>query len=266
MSRLSGFMILFVLWTASAGNSQEIGQVRKIYLDGMTSFTGRDLKKAGDNFRRIIGMSLPRNSLFDPYTAKSYYFLGEIAFIRQDYERAVDFYKTVAGLYYEEDIYPRDLYKLGRTLIISGRLNEGIAILEDYLSHYGGMDRLEDHAYYWMARAYAGKGDYFKAISFYKFILNNYMESDLTFESRNSISILENLNEKQVTNTFETNNILINITNNTENVNFEMEKAILERISRLLAIKQRLLEIKAARVDALSRLKEQNWTEQGFSK
>ncbi len=253
MLKIGGLIIILALFAATLSRAQDIGDVRKKYLDGMTYFANNDLKRAEANFKNIIGMSLPRGTLFDPFMAKSYYFMGDIAFIKQDYQGAIDNYKTVARVYYNEDIYSRDMYKLGRTLVLSGRPNEGIAMLEDYISRYGDKDSLADHSYYWLAKGYAKNNDYFKALSTYQFILSNYATSAMTFEVRNSISILKDITERQSTNSV--NTLLLN------SGKLDMEKEILEKMSRLLVIKQRLLEIKAAKVEALSRLKEQNGVE-----
>lgn len=209
-----------------------------------------DLKSAAGKFNRIIKMGLPRGPLFDPYAAKSYYFLGDIEFIKQNYALAVLYYEKVAGAYYNEDIYPRDIYKLGRTLVLSGRTSEGISVLEDYIDRYGAVDMQSDHAYYWMARAYAKKGDNCRAEAGYSIILSNYITSPLTFEARNSLSALEQ-QDMQASNSI----------TNTAGADTVKEKAMLIRMSKLLEIKQKLLEIKAARVDELARVKEQDWGE-----
>ncbi len=237
----------------------DIGPVRKTYLEAISYFTHKDLKSAALGFNRVIKMGLPRGPLFDPYAAKSYYFLGDIEFIRQDYALAVLYYEKVAGAYYNEDIYPRDIYKLGRTLVLSGRAGEGISVLEDYIARYGEMDMQSDHAYYWMARAYAKKGDNCRAEADYSIILSNYIKSPLTFEARNSLSALEQQDMQASKSMVKI--VPAGAAADSSGADRVKEKAMLARMSKLLEIKQKLLEIKAARVDELARLKEQDWGE-----
>ncbi len=251
-------LTLFLI-SISAMHAQDLTDVKKKYLEGMTYFANYNLKGADSNFISIINMKLPKGSLFDPYAARAYYFDGDIAFIRQDFKKAVDCYRTVAGLYFNQDIYSRDLYKLGRTLVLAGRPGEGIAVLEDYLYRYKDGDSLADHGYYWLARGFGMKNDYFRAISYYEFIITNYPLSALTFEVRNSITVLQDTIEKE-------NLSRLSMEENPTNIEslrnkgdkLTSQKEILQRMSRLLLIKQRLIDIKAEKVEMLTRLKEQN--------
>ncbi len=258
MIRKYAFLLFFLILTVLSFG-QDLAEVKKNYLQGVTSLANNDLKSAEESFNRVISAHAAKNKTFDPYIAKSYYFLGDISFIRQDYDKAVDNYKLVARLYYQEDIYSKSLYKLGRTLVMAGRYSEGIAVLEDYIAQYQNKDFLEDHSYYWMGRACAKKNDYIRALSIYQFVLDKYPSSALSFELRNSISTLQGILEEQNSQRSmqeEKSTGLLDLKQKNELL--VKEKNILEQMSRLLQIKQRLLEIKAIKVEALARLKEQN--------
>jgi TolA-binding protein len=258
MGKKRAFLLLFLTLLPLPFMGFDLADVKKKYLEGLSFFTGGNLKGAESDFNDIINMKLPRGNLYDPYSARSYYFKGDIAFIKQDYGQAVDCYRTVASEYYNTDIYSRDLYKLGRTLILARRVSEGIGILEDYITRYKDADSLGDHGYYWLARGFAMNNDYFRAVSTYRFILTNYPSSALTFEVRSSLSMLqdniekEGLQEAGPTNTR-------SLLNSSERL--EMQRKILLDMSRLLLIKQKLIDIKAAKIEMLSRMREQEGME-----
>jgi len=240
-------------------HSMDLGEIKSIYLKGVSFLANHDLVRAESNFNIIISLPSSRFYNYDAYKARSYYFLADIFFIQRNYEKAIDCYKKIVTQFYDEDIYSRSMYKLGRTLIIAGRNEEGIAMLNDYYTRFGNKEHLADSSLFWMARGYAAKGDNFKALQLYQLILTEYPSSPFSYEIRNSIESINNTMQEQYSRdtSRKTEKVDEIETLKENNRRMAQEKEILEKISRLLQIKQRLLEIKSLKVEALARLREE---------
>jgi tetratricopeptide (TPR) repeat protein len=246
------FMTFFYLSVLSA---DEEGDLKAKYLKAVISLSDNNVYDAEKRFIEIINITNINKKYIEKYKARSYYFLGDVYFLKQDYEKSIKYYKTTAQKYYNEDIYSKSLYKLGRTLVINNNSDEGIDMLNDYIAKYDNSDQLADNAYYWMARGYIAQGDYLSAFNTYQLILKKYPSTPLTYDIRNSMDKLEHLIDEQ--------NCAIAGTNSIQsikqrNVRLAQEKTLLEKMAELLQIKQRLLEIKSEKVEIYNRLKEQS--------
>jgi tetratricopeptide (TPR) repeat protein len=193
-----------------------------------------------------------------------------VYFIKQDYNQSIRSYQTVVQKFYRQEIYSKAMYKLGRTLVIAGRYKDGMALLSDYISQYSNKDYLADSSLYWTARGYIGAGDFQTALKTFNFILEKYPSTGLSYEIRSSINKLTKYLETQNSQSSQTNNLLTPDSGKLSNAaairqqtgQLEDEKVMLEKISRILQIKQRLLDIKAEKVEILSRLRQQNESKQ----
>lgn len=238
--------------------SKEYESLKRLYLTGMMAFTSNNLAEAEKNFNEIISITNQTVKDIEPLKARAYYFLADINFIEQKFEKSIDNYKIVVQKYYSEDIYTKSLYKLGRTLIVYGRYDEGMAVLKDYLANYETNDSLADYALYWVGRAYAGKGDQQGALDSFQLVLSKYPSTTLSYELRNTIDAISKIVETKN----RQKEILTGTTNSIQdlkikNERMKQEKVMLQKMTELLLIKQRLLEIKSEKVELLSRIKDQ---------
>ncbi len=232
----------------------EISDVKDKYLKGIQAIADKNFSVALKCFQDIISI---QDSKISFYKSKSFYFIGEIYFIRQDFEEAAKYYRIVAQKYYNENFYHRALYKLGISTILNKKFDEGIALLNDYLSKDSEPDSMPDHALYWIGRGYFGKGDLEQALYTFQVALNKYPDSSLSFEIKNTMDTIEKMKESQAmkkdnSKNSEKNQLLLKGDRLTQ------EKELLNKMEQLLLIKQKLLEIKSQKVEILSRIKEQN--------
>lgn len=237
----------------------EIGEARSIYMKGVQAMGENNLTTALSNFIQISQLKDDGKPAFDKLKARAFYFLGDVYFVMESFEQAIANYQKVVQKYYQHDIYTKALYKLGRTLILTGRLDEGIGVLSDYSAKYENADGLADKALYWTGRGYAAKGSYQQAYNTFQLIMNRYPATSLSYEIQSSMEILSKWldnkkSEKQLA-------VAAQSTNDTDaqkkkGITLAEEKALLIKMSKLLEIKQKLLEIKAEKVEMLTRLKE----------
>lgn len=247
-----------IVFGQSGPSDPDEGAVKSLYMKGVMALANNNLSEAEKNFNAIIGAADTADFNIDAYKAKSWYFLGDVQFIRQNYDKSVKFYRTVTEKYYTQDIYSKAMYKLGRTLVVNGRSQEGLEILKDYLEKYQNQDAFADNAYFWMAKAFIGLKDYQPALNAYHLILEKFPDSALAYEIRNSISSLEKIIEDQDRQNLKTaakTDESQSITQKREKL--VQEKALLEKMAKLLKIKQRMLEIKSEKVELLGQLKQQ---------
>lgn len=238
------FLIFFIF--SSYLFSQDIGNVRLLYKEALSEFANGNISKAESNFIKITRNPNRNIKVYREYIAKSHYFLGEIYFLKEDFKKSILNYRIVLEKFPDEEIYPNTLYKLGRTLIISERLDEGIGVLEEFTIKYSSYDtNLLSASYYWLGRAYQKKGEREKAIQSYQKILSEYPSSSFAYEVREILKTFSEISKN------ETNIIQITIKTNIDiqkqqerKQKLEKEKELLNKISKLLEIKQRLLEIK----------------------
>jgi tetratricopeptide (TPR) repeat protein len=246
------FMTLFYFSILSA---DEEGDIKSKYLKAVILLADSKIYDAEKIFNDVINIESNGKKYIEKYKARSYYFLGDVYFIKQDYARSIKYYKTTAQKYYNEDIYSKSLYKLGRTLVINNNADEGIDILSDYIAKYNNSDLLADNAYYWTARGYISQGDYLSAFNTYQLILKKFPATPLSYDIRSSMSKLERLiDEQNCANTGTNTASQIR----KRNIRLTQEKTLLEKMAELLQIKQRLLEIKSEKVEIYNRLKEQS--------
>ena len=227
-------------------------EVRSIYIKAIESLANNNLDDSEANLRIII--SIPRSGsdadALERYQSKAYYFLGDIYFMKLNYEQSVSYYRVVIQKYPDADIYSKALYKLGRTLVLNGQNREAVSVFNDYISQFEKKEDLGDSCYYWLGRAYMGLGEYYSALSIFQSVLYNYPNTALAYDIRDSINKLTDLirQEKEaapVTNTSGAEIAKLK----AENEKLAEEKKMLQRLSELLVMKQRLLEIKAEKVE-----------------
>lgn len=235
------------------------GKTKSVYMKGVMALANNDLSGAEKNFNEIVGYGDTDEFNIGNYKARACYFLGDVYFIRKNFERSIKYYRVVTDKYYNQDIYSKALYKLGRTLVISDRFKDGLEILRDYLEKYQNRDAFADNAYYWMAKAFIGLKDYQPALNSYHLILEKFPYSTLAYDIRNSIDSLEKIiDEQNRLNLKDNSKIDQSQTLSQKREKLVQEKELLEKMSKLLKIKQRLLEIKAEKVELLNQIKQQN--------
>lgn len=256
---LSANLILFL--SAAFLFALDMPQVRNTYVTGVQALANGQLLQAESCFKTIIAIppAAPYEDEIKRYQAKSYYFLGDVYFMKRSYEQAENYYKIVLQKYPDSEIYPNALYKLGRTYILNGQNDEGMGLLKSYLANYDTDPSLSDNVLYWLARGYAQMNDYQMAISTFELVLIKYPNTALAYEIRSSIARLKEMLADQqraaaATVTAATNTLQI-LTRQSNQI--EQEKVLLDRISELLQIKQRLLEIKADKIELLLQLRRQ---------
>lgn len=248
---------LFVMAVISSAGAITLGEMRNIYMKGIQALANNEMLDAERSFKTIISLPANDNKTYIKYQAKSYYFLGDVYFVQRDFDKAIASYRKVVQDYREEDVYSRAMYKLGRTFILAQKYREGIALLNSYVGSYDNRDALGDNSLYWIGRAYIGMKDYRLAMDTYKMVLDKYPNTALAYDIRSSLPQLEELLQDQENQA----NRISGMTNQLQvlqeqNSKLKLEKQTLEKMSELLVIKQRLLEIKAQKVDILANIKE----------
>jgi outer membrane protein assembly factor BamD (BamD/ComL family) len=118
--------------------SLDMTQVRDTYVSGVQALANGQLLEAESAFKTIIALPLtaPYADEVKRYQARAYYFLGDVYFMKRSYEQAISYYRIVLQKYQDSDIYPRTLYKLGRTYILQEEYTDGIGLRKSYLSRY----------------------------------------------------------------------------------------------------------------------------------
>lgn len=250
--------LVIMLLLAAGVYALDMGQVRNEYMKGVQALANNELYDAERSFKTVISI-VPEagNTVLVKYQARSHYFLGDVYFVQKDYENAVKHYRQVVQNYMQEDIYSRSLYKLGRTLVLARKYREAIALLNSYLASYDNSDALGDNALYWIGRSYIGMEDYRLAQDTYRYVLEKYPDTALAYDIRSSLPRLEQLIADQQYREGQHSGLSNELrTLQEQNTKLQQEKLTLEKMSELLLIKQRLLEIKAEKVEILARLKE----------
>ncbi len=256
---MKSFLVFIVIFFFSFSFSSEIAEIRKLYQSALIYLDEGKLDLAETNLISILRYPNQNRKAIRTFVSKAHYFLGEVYFIKEDFNKAIINYRIVLERFKEEEIYSKTLYKLGRTLIIADRLNEGIGVLEDFILNYPQNSELIPSSYYWLGRAYLKKGERNRAISYYKKILESYPNSYFAYEVRESLKTLSGMeeNEGMISNIpFVTNkNILIE---KEKKEKLEKEKELLKKIIALLEIKQELLELKMEYLNRIAREKEES--------
>ncbi|MGC8764908.1 MAG: tetratricopeptide repeat protein [Brevinematia bacterium] len=254
------FLIFFLFSSALLYSADQIGEVRKLYQNALISIGQGDLFTAETNFIIITRKPYHDREAFRAYISKSYYFLGDIYFIREDFSKAITYYRIVLSKFRDEEISSKALYKLGRTLIMADRVDEGIGVLEEFIMKHPEEKELISSSYYWLGRAYLKKGDRERAISSYNKILQEYPESYFAYEVREKLATLSGIREN-----IETISNLPAVTNKNiliqkeRKEKLDKEKELLKKILTLLEIKQKLLELKMEYLDKIAKEKEENF-------
>lgn len=253
------FYLIFLLFLSLEIFADEIGDLRRLYKDALVNLGNGNLNVAESNFILITKKSDQEKKAFKPYISKAYYFLGDIYFIKEDFKKAITFYRIVLTKYRDEEIASFALYKLGRTLVISDKLEEGIGVLQEFIINFPEEKDLISASYYWLGRAFLKKGDREKAIASYKKILEEYPESYFAYEVRVKLDALFGIqqNQKDISNipVVTNKNILMH------KEKLQKEKELLKKILTLLEIKQKLLELKMEYIDKMAKEKEENLNE-----
>lgn len=244
------FVILFMTLSAVISFADE-GQIKRDYMNAIQAMTDGKLDEAEAGLKKVFDVSSRETNR--EYQSRSLYFLAEIAFVRKDYPKAVQLYRTTAERYSGQSVYSRSLYKLGRTLVMMDRPKEGRLILEDYLTRYEALDGLGDSATYWSARAMIAEKDYRSAYQTLTVLLQKYPSTPLSYEVRSNLKQIESdiEREKQAQIARETNSLEY-YQKKSESAAYE--RSLLDKLSELLAIKQRLLEIRAAKLELLEEM------------
>ncbi|OHD56285.1 MAG: hypothetical protein A2Y33_00515 [Spirochaetes bacterium GWF1_51_8] len=256
--RLIFFLLLFFCTGVYA---LEITDVRDIYLKAVKELAENNLSEAISGFKTVTAIkdiAPGSKEALIRYQARAYYFLGDAYFMEKDYVQAVQNYEIVVKNYQDSEIYTKALYKLGRALILDNLYSDGIKILNDYIAKYGDKDSLGDNALYWLARGFMGLKDYHVALNTMELILNKYPDTALAYDIRGFIDKLQSIINAEAEQDKKVETMISEVDQLKEkNLKLAKEKELLEKISELLLIKQRLLEIKAEKISLLIQIKEQ---------
>ncbi len=250
------FLIFFIFYSSLF--SQDIGDVRALYKEALIEFSNGNIVKAESNFIKITRNPNRNIKIYREYIAKSHYFLGEIYFLKEDFKKSILNYRIVLEKFPDEEIYAKTMYKLGRTLIISDRLDEGIGVLEEFNIKYYDDKNLKGASYYWLGRGYHKKGEKEKAIQSYQKVLSENPDSSFAYEVREILKTFSEIIKNETNISIITEKTNINIQKQQEKKQkLEKEKELLKKISSLLEIKQKLLEIKLELLNNSAKEKEE---------
>jgi tetratricopeptide (TPR) repeat protein len=108
--------------------------------------------------------------------SKCFFYLGDIGFFSGDNASALQFYKRALD---DKKINPAVRYRIGRTMVFDGKYGEGMTELREFLVRKKANDALEDHALFWIARAYQGLGQKENAIRTLDILTNLQPGTDL---------------------------------------------------------------------------------------
>jgi TolA-binding protein len=259
MNRLKIIVVLTII-SHTMLFSQSSGEVRKLYYQALQALGRGEIELAYTNFTNILNIKDQNRIILKPFIAKSYYFLGEIYFLKEDFDNAILNYRKVLEKFPREEIYRKAFYKLGRTLIIAERLAEGIPVLEEFIAKYFTDEKkLIPSSYYWLAKAYLKRGEKEKALSFFNKILYEFPDSAFAYEARqniNSLGALEN-NKIEISKISSEKNEAELLKEKEKNIKLQKEKELLDKISKLLEIKEKLLEIKLNLIEEFAKEKEE---------
>ncbi len=252
----AAMIILLLVSIPLFSQNSDILKWRKLYKTGVRSLADQDLIASEQAFQSLIAIPQSGSKALIKYQSKAYYFLGDVYFIRKQYQKALVYYRTVVRDYYDQDIYSKTLYKMGRTLVLNNQFSEGVALLNDYLARYDNRDGLADNTLYWLGRAYLGMKDYTLSLQAFKLILQKYPDTALAYDVRRTLGkltkVVEDETQKKMTIDSVTNQLFqLKRTNRR----LQQEKILLEKASRLLVLKQKLLQMKNSKIEELNRIK-----------
>lgn len=256
--RSASIVFIFLLQSTLPifAQSTDLIKWRQLYKDGIRSLADQDLNRAEESFRKLIAFPSEGRKGLQTYQSKAYYFLGDVYFIRKKYSKALVYYRKVVSDYFNQKVYSKTLYKIGRTLVLNGSYAEGVAMLNNYTAHYDNRDGLADNALYWSARGYLGLKDSVLALQTFQLILSKYPDSPLSYDIRQNIGNLEQLTKEE----HRKKESIDRVTNQLMKFKrsarrLQKEKILLEKASRLLVLKQQLLQLKNDKLQELSRAK-----------
>ncbi|MFN3660514.1 MAG: tetratricopeptide repeat protein [Brevinematales bacterium] len=205
----------------------------KTYLEAMDAIAKQHYTEAQTLLQKVIQDPLtPRE-----YQARAYNYLGDIALVSQSYQAAQTYYKKVLESYSDTSVYSRALYNMARLSILSGDNEAGIALLSDYMNRYASNDANEDGSLYWLGRAFASKGEYYRAMGLYRELLSRFPSSVYAYHARQSLQTIEN--------SFKTS------TNSDINLIQAEQTKYLRLLAKLLDLQNQLLDLKKQKIDEL---------------
>lgn len=222
------FFPCFLLWAEEPS---------KTYLQAMDAIARQNYTEAQGLLQKVIqDPTTPRE-----YQAKAYNYLGDIALVSQSYQTAQSYYRKVLESYSDTPVYSRALYNIARLSILSGDNDAGIALLSDYINRYASHDANEDGALYWLGRAFAAKGEYYRAMGLYRELLSRFPSSVYAYHTRQSLQTIEN-SLKTTTGSSDINTIRAD------------QAKYLRLLAKLLDLQNQLLDLKKEKIDELKTL------------
>ncbi len=232
--------------------------LNRLYIVGLQYLNSGELTQAEISFRSIL--TFPYRSkdwrTTRYYKGKANFYLGDIYFIQKNYLKSSSNYQIVAQEYAEIEEYSNSLYKLGRSLILGGKENEGIVVLKDYNYNYGSRDGLADNVLYWIAQGYMGLADYTAALQILHQILRDFPNSTMAYDIRILIAKLETSFPDNIP-MAQQNTIQETILSSREKAEkIAQEKELIDRIKQLLTLKEQLLQIKERKLKLLEKIRQ----------
>jgi tetratricopeptide (TPR) repeat protein len=150
--KLRIFLPVFLLFFSITLHASDT-VAKRTYQKAVKEFAaGKFISSKGDFERTLRTTSRSRDLHI---RAKSCSYLGDIYFYMGDKETALEYYRRAMD---DKKIRSGVRYRIGRTLVTLGNYNEGMTELREFLVHKSAREGLEDHALYWIARAYQGLG------------------------------------------------------------------------------------------------------------
>jgi len=230
--RKTYLLVLFLIpaWLGAASAPQT-------YLQALDAIAAQNYTEARTLLEKVItDPQTPRE-----YQARAYNYLGDIALVNQSYQTAQGYYRKVLESYSDTPTYSRALYNMARMYVILGDYDAGIALLSDYINRYASQDAQEDGALYWLGRAFAGKGEYYRAMGLYRELLARFPSSAYAYHTRQSLQTIES-----------------SLTKSTDSTDLSRiqtsQSQYLKLLSRLLDLQNQFLDLKKQQIDELKTL------------
>ncbi|MGL4366736.1 MAG: tetratricopeptide repeat protein [Brevinemataceae bacterium] len=241
-------------------DAYSLDALNRLYIIGLQYLNNGDLTQAEISFRSITAFPYRSKDwrTVRYYKGKSHFYLGDIYFLQERFDKSISNYQNVAQEYGEIEEYSNAIFKLGRSLILGKKEAEGIEVLRDYNYNYGSSEGLADNALYWIARGYMGLENYTAALKILNQILRDFPQSPMGYDIRNLIAKLETdyavqPSSQQISIQKDTLQETIN-NSQLKAEKIEKEKELVDRIKQILTIKEQLLIIKERKLELLDNI------------
>lgn len=127
---------------------------------------------------------------------QAYFFLGEIEFIAENYQLAMDYFRKSDAITNQQDIHDSCAFKIGTIFETLGQYGEMAKHFEGYIEKYGEVGRLTD-AIFELGRAYEFNLEVTKMLTLYRSCIEEYITSPT---NKGVDALIEGYAEKYVTN------------------------------------------------------------------